>query len=501
MRRRYRTDKRRADAAAAISAFIGRAAQPARRVLVHFAILAVASAAAAPAAAQRPIPQAPVSPPETALADYVAAPDDTYSWSIHARHRVTGAEVIELRLHSQTWRGFLWKHRLHVIKPDEADASAEQGLLVIAGGRWRDRYETEVEDVLGEDAALFVGIARRLRSVVAVVGQVPFQPLFGLREDELIAHTFEQYLATGDSEWPLLLPMVKAAVNAMDATQALASEEWRIGIERFTVLGGSKRGWTTWLTGAVDARAATLVPIVIDVLNFEAHMPHQEAVWGEPSEQIAPYTRRGLDQVLRTDEGAALRRIVDPFSYFERLTQPKLVVIATNDTYFPLDSLNLYWDALPEPKHVLYLPNEGHGVQDFARLIPALDAIHRHGADGSSLPELRWQFEHFDGGLRLCVRGAPRPPAAVTAWSASSASTDFREARFSPFAVTPDADGTFVAELPLPRDGYAAFFAEALLEDGAERRFMLSTNVRLLDAAGEAPFASTAIDGEPGICP
>src|SRR5690606_36216870 len=130
---------------------------------------------------------------------------------------------------------------------------------------------------------------------VAVVEQVPFQPIFGLREDELIAYTFEQYLATGESDWPLLLPMVKTAVRAMDTAQAFAAAEWQVDLDRFTVLGGSKRGWTTWLTGAADPRATTLVPIVIDVLNFESHMPHQEAMWGAPSAQIAPYTRRGLD--------------------------------------------------------------------------------------------------------------------------------------------------------------------------------------------------------------
>src|SRR5690606_10185358 len=119
---------------------------------------------ALPALAQAPA--AASAAPETVLAEYVAAPDDSFRWFVHARHEVPGAEIVELRLHSQTWRGFQWKHRLHVIKPDEADVDAEQGLLVIAGGRWRQRYETEVESVLDEDAALFVGIARRLRSVV-----------------------------------------------------------------------------------------------------------------------------------------------------------------------------------------------------------------------------------------------------------------------------------------------------------------------------------------------
>jgi len=275
--------------------------------------------------------------PDEALAAYVAASDDTFSWRVRARRTLPGAEVAELRLHSQTWRGTLWEHRLHLIRPDGLAADRHQGVLVIAGGRWRAEYDDAAEPALDDEAALFVAIARRLEAVVAVVEQVPFQPIFGLREDELIAYTFERYLETGESDWPLLLPMVKAAVRAMDAAQAFAADEWQVEIDRFTIVGASKRGWTTWLTGAADPRAATLVPIVIDVLNFDAHMPHQEAMWGAPSSQIAPYTRRGLHDALSSPQGETLRRIVDPYSYREQLTQPKLIVVATNDDNFPID--------------------------------------------------------------------------------------------------------------------------------------------------------------------
>lgn len=442
---------------------------------------------------------APDSPPERALADYVAEPDSSYTWREHARYDVPGAEIVELRLISQTWRGIEWKHRLHLVKPDGVAAGARQGFLFIGGGRWRESYDTQTESELPDDAAIFIELARRLETVVAVVGQVPFQPIFGLREDELIAHTFVQFLETGDAEWPLLLPMVKAAVRAMDATQAFALEAWQVELDRFTVAGGSKRGWTTWLTGAVDVRAATLVPLVIDVLNFTEHMPHQRAVWGTPSEQIAPYTRRGLDDVLESEAGEALRRIVDPYSYRDVLTQPKLIVIGTNDEYFPLDSLNLYWEGLLGPKQVLYLPNQGHGADDFARLIPAIAAAHRHGEAGTPLPEIEWELERGNGSATLCVRAEPAP-RAVTLWTAVSADTDFRDERFAPRQAQPNGDA-FVATIEPPAEGYAAMFAEALFDDGETAPYMLSTNVQLLDAAGKPPFATTALEGPSGICP
>jgi PhoPQ-activated pathogenicity-related protein len=107
----------------------------------------------------------------------------------------------------------------------------------------------------------------------AVVRQVPFQPMFGdLHEDGLIAHTFVEYTKTGDPTWPLLLPMVKSAVEAMNAATAQAQEHWGVEIDEFVVTGASKRGWTTWLSAAVDERVKGIVPMVIDMLSLADHV-------------------------------------------------------------------------------------------------------------------------------------------------------------------------------------------------------------------------------------
>lgn len=39
-------------------------------------------------------------------------------------------------------------------------------------------------------------------------------------------------------------------------------------IDKFLVAGASKRGWTTWLTPAVDERIVAIVPIVMPMLNM-----------------------------------------------------------------------------------------------------------------------------------------------------------------------------------------------------------------------------------------
>jgi PhoPQ-activated pathogenicity-related protein len=429
------------------------------------------------------------------LQNYVAQADASYAWHVRGRREQRGIEVAEVELTSQTWQGVAWKHQLAIIVPDRVRDSGH-ALLIVGGGRWREGDETEPLDLSTDGADVFVAIARRLETIVVVVGQVPFQPMFGLSEDELIAYSFERYLETEDTEWPLLLPMVKSAVRAMDASSAAAVELRGAPLLRFTVLGGSKRGWTTWLTAAVDTRVIALVPVVMDALNMRLHFPYQTETWGRPSDEIRPYTERGLDLVLGGDEGAALRRIVDPFEYRSAITQPKLVVLATNDRYFPVDAANLYWDALPGPKYLLYLPNDQHSISDYRRLIPVLRALHVAAGTGGTLPQLEWEYVWSGGAATLCVRSNP-PPRELTVWSSTSADRDFRDAEW-----LGDEQGRrqrpLRLELPQPATGYVGAFVEARFGRG-RTAYSLSTNIAILSSPDE-PAAAPRPHGTNDVC-
>ena len=107
------------------------------------------------------------------------------------------------------------------------------------------------------------------------MGQAPGETK-GRTEDALIAYTWDKFLRTGDSRWPARLPMTKAAVRAMDTVTAFCGspEGGKIKVDGFVVAGGSKRGWTTWTTAAVDKRVVAIIPCVIDLLNIEPSMLH-----------------------------------------------------------------------------------------------------------------------------------------------------------------------------------------------------------------------------------
>src|SRR5256885_11934334 len=144
-----------------------------------------------------------------------------------------------------------------MLRPRRLAMPATQAVLFVDGGSWEPEYDGTATHSVPRVAKEFVRLANALHAPVVIVRQVPFEPLFGgRREDALIAYTFDQYLQTGEPDWPLLLPMVKSASRAMDAVQRLAREQWGLAIARFTVTGASKRGWTSWLTPAGDPPAA-----------------------------------------------------------------------------------------------------------------------------------------------------------------------------------------------------------------------------------------------------
>jgi PhoPQ-activated pathogenicity-related protein len=419
---------------------------------------------------------------KTALDRYVAKADDSYRWVKKDTGKIIGVDYAELILTSQTWRGILWRHQLFVIKPSSTKPDTKHALLFIAGGRWKDALADLANKTrLPREAALFAAIAERMKTPVAILLHVPQQPIFdGKVEDQIIALTFENFLKTGDEEWPLLLPMVKSAVRAMDATQEFTKNEWSLGLETFTVTGASKRGWTTWLTGAADKRATAIAPMVIDMLNMQRHLEYQKSVWGDYSHKINDYTERGIQKHLATESGKALRAIVDPFSYRQRITQPKLMIIGTNDHYWPLDALNLYWDDLVGPKYVLYVPNNRHGLRDYGRVLGTLNALHQQAFNGFQMPKLSWTFKPNGTGLVLSVKSDVRP-ARVNIWKATAAKRDFRKSKWSSRQIERNGDG-YAFELRPPETGYAALFGEAVYEaDGVP--YYLSTNVRVINSA------------------
>jgi len=390
------------------------------------------------------------------LSEYVGGRDPSTSFTPIADGQVAGGRWRTGRLVSQTWQGRPWTHELSMFLPGDMRRTGH-GLLWVDGGSQPNLPAEGLREPT-ESIRILAAAANATGLPAAVVRQVPFQPMFdGLREDGLISHTFVEYVRTGDPSWPLLLPMVKSVAEAMTAVTADAKEQWDISLEEFVVAGASKRGWTTWLTAAVDDRVAGIVPMVIDMLSLSQHLQLQVDSFGGLSEKLHDYTSRGIDRLLTTPRGRELVEIVDPYAYRDRLTLPKIIALGTNDPYWPLESLDLYYDGLPGPRWVSYCPNADHSLPA-ARILGLVAGLGRHVAGIESMPVVDWRFDEAGPDAAVVVR-CERRPDQIRLWSAASESRDFRSARWSQTPID-GAGPEWRAALSVPASGYRAALVE-----------------------------------------
>ena len=406
---------------------------------------------------------------------YLKRPEPVYKWEKRGEQKLEGGSVYDLHLTSQTWQGIVWEHRLQIFVPTKSRYPHFCALLNTGGSGGP------------QDALLGLTASKMIESPFAILYNIPNQPLYnGLKEDALIVYTWKKYLESGDESWPLHFPMAKAVIKAMDAIQAFMPEAGQPAINEFMITGASKRGWTTWLTGASrDKRVKAIVPMVIDTLNVPAQAKHQLEAYGKLSEQVMDYTAAGITQMLDTPAGKRLIQLEDPYSYLDRLTLPKLLILGTNDRYWSQDSLNIYWKDLKGPKWVLYTPNSGHGLEDRTRVLNTLTAFARSVASHTPWPKMEWAYHPTADGAELTVHSDSSPKSARL-FHVAAATQDFRDSKWTSDEITDPKPGqnsaTYKMGFPNPASGYAAIFAEVSYEiDG--KPFTLSTQIDILSAS------------------
>ncbi len=426
------------------------------------------------------------SPKKTALDDYIAKADPTYSWKLVKTIKGDGVTTFILDLKSQTWRSTpsvdrpVWQHWVTVVRPDKV--LHDTAHLRIGGGR----NDGKVPAGSREEAVLF---AKRTGTVIADLGQVPNQPLVlngdgkGRFEDDLIAYCHIKFLDTGDPGWLPRFPMVKSAVRAMDAVGEFltSAEGGQVAVRKWVVAGGSKRGWTTWLTGAVDPRVTAIVPIVIDVVNVRPSMENHYSAYGFWAPAVGDYVRHKLMERMDDPRMPELWRLVDPYYYRDRLTMPKYLVNAAGDQFFTPDSSKFYFDELKGPKYLRYIPNADHSLRGSDAYASIL-AFYRAMVTGQALPKFSWKMQD-DGSIRV---ESETKPLEVNLWQATNPKArDFRlmtiGKAYTKSPLKGDGKGNYVARVEKPAAGWTAFFAELVFDSGDDKApYKFTTPVRIV---------------------
>ena len=402
----------------------------------------------------------------TPLDDYVAKPDPAFSYDATpaketAKDNYTARTY---RMSSQMWLDFSqvdrakWEHWVVVIVPKEMEHK-DHALLFINGG------SNGGNDVPSGDGGLSQ-VAVMTKSIVVDVKQIPNQPIHfsdeamekykgpGRKEDELITYGWDKFLQTKNPIWLPRLPMTKAVVRAMDMVQKEMPD-----VKDFFICGGSKRGWTTWTTAAVDKRVIGIAPAVIDVLNVTKSLDNHFASYGFWAPAVGNYEEMHIMERMHTPEFEALRKVVDPYCYIDRLTMPKFIMNSAGDQFFPADSWKFYFDDLKGEKYLRYFPNTDHGLNAEAYMNMA--SFYSAVRTNTPRPKFTWK-KADDGSLEVTCE---TKPAKVLLWQATNPEgRDFRLEKigkaYTSAPVTESAPGVYRADVKAPEKGWTAFFLE-----------------------------------------
>jgi PhoPQ-activated pathogenicity-related protein len=423
---------------------------------------------------------------ETALDRYIRKPDSSYRYDVAGVLPCSGGcTATLLDMTSQTWRKpeeidrTVWKHWITVVKPVKVTTST--ALLFITGGANDGKPRTAVD-------AMMTTLANESGAVVAELRMVPNQPLVFAgetrrrTEDSFIAYTWDKYMRGGDEEWPARLPMTKAAVRAMDAVTDFCKSEKGGGlkVDTYAVSGGSKRGWTTWTTAAVDKRVVAIAPLVIDMLNLQKSFIHHWRVYGFWAPAVGDYTEAKTMDWMGSKEYANLLKIEEPYSYRDRLTLPKYVINAAGDQFFLPDSSQFYWNGLKGEKLLRYVPNTDHSLRN-SDAVTGLLAWFQSIVGGKPRPRYAWKVDK-DGAIRV---KATDKPSEVKLWQATNPEArDFRlekiKAAYKSSPLAADAKGEYVARVAKPDKGYTAYFVELTFPGAGKHPIKVTSQVKVI---------------------
>ena len=346
---------------------------------------------------------------KTPLDDYIAKPDPTYAWKLVKTIPGDGVTTFVLDLKSQTWRATpevdrpVWQHWLTIVKPDEV--KHDTAFLSIGGGRNGGQRPGRAQ------RSTIDSWPRRTSTVVADLGMVPNQPLVFNKdgkqrsEDDLIAYCHIKFMDTGDPTWLPRLPMVKSAVQAMDAATEFLGQ--RTGRQDRDQEVRRRRRIEARLDDLADRRRgpAGRRPSSRSSSTSSTSRPcmmNHYAAYGFWAPAVGDYTRSTRSSTAATRRSMPeLLKIVDPYFYRDRLDAAE---VHRQRRRRPVLPARLVEVLLRRParasKYLRYVPNADHSLRGTPTPPTASWRSTRPILNGSPLPQVLLE----DAGRRLDPR-------------------------------------------------------------------------------------------------
>lgn len=401
-----------------------------------------------------------VRAPKDLLGAYLRNGDYAYDWELERSARDSGCTIHRLRLTSQRWRDRVWKHRLSVIVPDRV---SHPGVLLFLSGEGVGD-SAPVRD--GEPAEFWLASAARLaagcEAVVALLGQVPNRSSAdSLNAGAWIRRTLELAVEDGDDSWPLLFPMTKCVIRAMDAVTEFCAEMLGRKAGGFVVGGAAEQGWAVWLAASRDERISAISPWCADMLNAGRRGSVSSAQPPDDSPGDG-YVAALLHGLSGTERGQSLVMSVDPYARADSLPMPKLVVSGAAASAREVSETAGCLDSLPGINRVRYLPGAGRDLSRDSAAFGALGTFFSMLLEDEEFPSCRYSARRKGDSLSIDLSFAPDRLVGAERWYAVSDTLDFGGSDWHAEPLALSGTGRTTVTVPFPSLGYAACYVDLI---------------------------------------
>jgi PhoPQ-activated pathogenicity-related protein len=210
-------------------------------------------------------------------------------------------------------------------------------------------------------------------------------------------------------------------------------------------------------------------------------MNYQVKVWNDYSIQIEDYVKLGIVQDIGSAKTNELTAMIDPYSYRKKLTMPKMILMGTNDEYWPIDNIKNYYDSIPGQNLLHYIANVGHDMGDKKEALASLGSFFGLTLATKTYPTCVWKTISGEKGIEVNITATADKLTDVIMWSADSPDKDFRNDKWESKSLGIKNRHLIKVTEGFPGKGFRAFYLNLKYKDANGSEYTESTRVFMTD--------------------